>query len=198
MRLSEIEAEREAHVLAEAREEAAMARLGLPPPPPVPPLDPPLLTPLKGARQPTRFFTVVESDQPLPSAPPQPPPQPPPPQQQQQQQQRRRRSCRRRCCCRRRRRRRHGLRHTAGREGRGVGWWGWCRGVGRREEPAAAAGGVRGASPVALGVPSARGRAAGGSRGRPACLDASSCMKIAKKIATVTLSLCMGWEVREG
>ena len=35
MRLSEIKAEREAHVLAEAREEAAMARLGLPPPPPV-------------------------------------------------------------------------------------------------------------------------------------------------------------------
>ena len=75
---------------------------------------------------------------------------------------------------------------------------GWGRGVGRRGEPAAAAGGVRGDSPVALGVPSARGRAAGGSRGRPACLDASSCMKIAKKIATVTLSLCMGGEVREG
>ena len=81
---------------------------------------------------------------------------------------------------------------------RGRVGWGWGRGVGRRGEPAAAAGGVRGDSPVAQGAPSARGRAAGGSRGRPACLDASSCMKIAKKIATVTLSLCMGWEVREG
>ena len=39
--------------------------------------------------------------------------------------------------------------------------------VGRRGEPAAAAGGVRGDSPVALGVPSARGRAAGGVEGPP-------------------------------
>ena len=80
---------------------------------------------------------------------------------------------------------------------RGVGWWGWCRGVGRREEPAAAAGGVRGDSPVALGVPSARGRAAGGSRGRLMHDASRKLPKMAKKTATVTLSLHMGGWGRE-
>ena len=63
-------------------------------------------------------------------------------------------------------------------------------------KPGSTAGGVRGDSPVAQVAPSARGRAAGGSRGR-LMQGCEQLPKKAKKTATVTQSLHMGGVGRE-